>query len=137
MYKGTHNMAPRCIIDLLKPNEPKRNNMLSNKAGLKLKVPLVKYNTSATRSFSYAAATLWNSLPTNISEGKSLDKFKCSLKTHLYRKAFNLQLHTYYWLPNVKGMYKCYKLYSLCEAQIKTLQTVRFTLRYINVRTNY
>ena len=53
-------------MDLLKANEAKRDNMWSNKVGLKLKVPLVKYNTFATRSFSYAAATLWNALPTNI-----------------------------------------------------------------------
>ena len=58
-------MAPRYTIDLLKANEPKRDNMWSNKAGLmlntncsKLKVPLVKHNTFAARSFSYAAATL-------------------------------------------------------------------------------
>ena len=29
-------MAPKYIIDLLKANEPKRDNMQSNKAGLKL-----------------------------------------------------------------------------------------------------
>ena len=51
-------MAPRYIIDLLNANEPKRDNMQSNKALLNLKVPLVKYNTFAARSFSYAAATL-------------------------------------------------------------------------------
>ena len=55
MYKGIHNMAPRYIIDLLKANEPKRDNMWSNKAGLKLKVRLVKCKTFATRSFSYTA----------------------------------------------------------------------------------
>ena len=96
MYKGIYNKAPKYIIDLLKANEPKRDNMQSNKAALKLKVPLVKYNTFASRSFSYTVATLWNALPTNIQECKTLDKFKCSLKTHLYRKAFNLQAHTYY-----------------------------------------
>ena len=83
--------------------------MWSNKTGLKLKVPLIKYNTFATWSFSYAAATLWNVLPTNIWECKTLDKFKGSLKTHLYRKAFNLQAHTHYWL--------------LCKVHVQVLQT--------------
>ena len=46
-------MAPKYIIDLFKANEPKRDNMQSNQAGLKLKVLLVQYNTFATRSFSY------------------------------------------------------------------------------------
>ena len=59
-------MAPKYIIDLLKANEPKRDNMWSNKAELKLRVPLVKYNAFATRSFTYKAAILWNALPTNI-----------------------------------------------------------------------
>ena len=54
-----------------------------------LKVPLIKYNTFAARSFSYAAVTLWNGLPTKIRECKTLDTFKHSLKTYLYRKAFN------------------------------------------------
>ena len=58
-------MAPKYIIDLLKANELKRDNMQSNKVGLKLKVPFVKHNTFATRS-SYAAVTLWNALPTTI-----------------------------------------------------------------------
>ena len=66
MYKGLYNMAPQYIIDLLKANEPKRGNLWSNKAGLKLKVSLVKYNIFAIRSFSYTAAILWNALPTNI-----------------------------------------------------------------------
>ena len=66
MYKGIYNMAPKYIIDLLKANKLKRDNMWSKKAGLKLKVPLFKYNTFATKSFSYAAATLWNALLTNF-----------------------------------------------------------------------
>ena len=91
MYRGIHSKATKYIIYLLKADEPKRDNMRSNETGLKLKVPLIRYNTFATRSFSYTAATLWNALPTNIPQCKPLDKFKGSLKTHLYRKAFNLQ----------------------------------------------
>ena len=66
MYRGIHIKVPKYIIDLLKANELKKDNMQSNKAGLKLEVLLVKYNTFATRSFTYAAATLWNVFPTNI-----------------------------------------------------------------------
>ena len=66
MYRGIHNKAPKYIMDLLKANDPKRDNMQSNKTWLKLKIPLIKYNAFTTRSFSYAATTLWNALPTNI-----------------------------------------------------------------------
>ena len=88
-YRAIQNTVPKYIMDLLRPDEPKRDNMPSNKSGLKLKVPLIKYNSFTTRSFSYAAPTLWNGLPTNIRECKTLDKFKGLLKTYLYRKAFN------------------------------------------------
>ena len=111
-------------MDLLKPDELNRGNMQSNKSGLKLKVPLIKYNTFATRSLSYAAATLWNGLPTNIMECKTLDKFKGSLKTYLYRKAFK-PAHTHDCLLYVKCMYRCYKLTSPCKVHItKMLQTL-------------
>ena len=39
----------KVIMDLLKPDKPKRGNMQSNKSGLKLKVPPIKYNTFAAR----------------------------------------------------------------------------------------
>ena len=93
-YRSIQNRTPKYIMDLLKPDEPIRGNIWSNESGLKLKVPPIKYNTIATRSFSYAAATLWNGLPTNIRGFKTLDRFKGSLKTYLYRKAFN-SAHTH------------------------------------------
>ena len=67
-YRAMQNRVPKYITDLLRPDELKRDNMSSNKPGLKLKVPLNMYNIFTTRSFSYAAATLWNGLPTNIRE---------------------------------------------------------------------
>ena len=82
-YKVIQNRAPKYIMDLLRPDEPKRGNMQSNKSGLKLRVPFIKYNTFTARSFSHAAATLWNGFPTNIRQCKTLDKFKSSLKTYL------------------------------------------------------
>ena len=57
-YRAIQNRVPKYIMDLLRPDEPKRDNMQPNKSGPKLKVPNIKYNTFATRSFSYAAATL-------------------------------------------------------------------------------
>ena len=59
-YRAIQNRVPKYTMDLLRPDDPKRSNMQSNKSGLKLNVPLIKYNTFTTRSFSYAAATLWH-----------------------------------------------------------------------------
>ena len=53
-----------------------------------LNVLPVKYETFAARSFSHAAATLWNDLSNKMRESKTLDKFKQLLKTHLYKKSF-------------------------------------------------
>ena len=88
-YRTIQNRAPKYIMDLLKPDGLKRGNIHSNESGLKLKVLPIKYNTFAARSSSYGAATLWNGLPTNIRGCKTLDRFKSSLKTYLYRIAFN------------------------------------------------
>ena len=123
-YRAIQNRVPKYIMDLLRPDKPKRGNMWSNKSGLKFKVPLTKCNTFATKSFSYAAATLWNGLLTNIRECKTLEKIKGSLKTHLYRKAFNPTC-TYAWLLFVKCMYRCYKLTPPCKVHItKMLHTL-------------
>ena len=75
-------------MDLVKRSKPKSNNMQSNNAGVMLNVPPVKYKAFA-RLFSHVATTLWNQLPNNGRESKTLDKFKQLLKTHLYRKAVN------------------------------------------------
>ena len=88
-YKGINNTAPKYIMDLTKTSKPKRNNMQSNNARIMLNVPPVNYKTFTARSFSYAATTLWNELPKNIRESKTLDKFQQVLRTCLYKKAFN------------------------------------------------
>ncbi len=42
------------------------------------------------RAFCKAAPRLWNRLPRDIRHSKSINRFKCSLKTHLFKTAFNL-----------------------------------------------
>ena len=106
-YRTIQNRVPKYTMDLLRPHKPKRGNMQSNNSGLKLKVPLIKYNTFATRSLSYAAATLWNGLPTNIRECKTLGRFKSSLNTYLHRKAFKPAC-AHDLILFVKYMYRCY-----------------------------
>ena len=88
-YKGKNNTAPKYIMDLIKISKSKRDNMWSNKAGIILNLPPVKYKTFVARSFSHAATKIWNELPKNIRESKTLDKFKQLLKTHLHKRAFN------------------------------------------------
>ena len=50
-------------------------------------------NTAArlvTRTRKFDHITLWNQLPSHIRLSKSIDVFKRSLKTHLFKDAFNL-----------------------------------------------
>ena len=41
------------------------------------------------RSFSKAAPSLWNKLPSEIKNCSTLECFKCLLKTHLFKEAYN------------------------------------------------
>ena len=45
-----------------------------------LNISSVKYKIFAARSFGYAAPKLWNEVPKNIRESKTLDNFKKVLK---------------------------------------------------------
>jgi hypothetical protein len=53
-----------------------------------LVVPRVYLKAAGERSFSFAAPTVWNSLPTSLRNLTDLSRFKRELKTHLFRKAF-------------------------------------------------
>ena len=41
------------------------------------------------RSFSKTAPSLWNKLPSEIKNCSTLECFKCLLKTHLFKEAYN------------------------------------------------
>ena len=57
---------------------------------LLLKVPRFKNKTLGARTFAYAAASLWNSLPFEIRSVDNIDQFKSSLKTHLFKLAYDV-----------------------------------------------
>ena len=44
--------------------------------------------TSGDRSFQVASPGLWNGLPNDIRNAKTMDVFKSLVKTHLFRKAY-------------------------------------------------
>ena len=61
---------------------------LSYKMSDRLVVPLYSGERSAGTSYSVAAPKLWNSLPANIRNSRSLDTFKKHLKTHYFKEHF-------------------------------------------------
>ena len=88
-YKCLENKTPKYLTDLITVKRPRRENLWSDSNGKCLEIPYIRRQTFASRSFSYAAPALWNSLPSSIYQAPSLDKFKSLLKTHLFKQALN------------------------------------------------
>ena len=58
---------------------------------LLLQPPRIKtLKTLGDRSFEAAAPALWNKLPRAVRHSQNVQTFKKALKTHLFRKAYNL-----------------------------------------------
>ena len=89
-YKCLHNLAPRYLSDAITPLSaiPSRQRLRSSKSS---DVDVPRTNTKAgDRAFSVAGPSAWNQLPSNIQTAGSLQTFKGLLKTHLFRKSFNI-----------------------------------------------
>ena len=80
-YKTLHYNSPAYLSELVKPYAPARP-LRSSDSNL-LCVPRLK-SKAGLRSFSYAAPSLWNSLPPHIRFSSSLSAFRSSLKTFFY-----------------------------------------------------
>ena len=80
-YKTLQTGPPAYLADLLVPYRS-TCNLRSNDQN-RLVVPFIKSSTGR-QSFSYAAPTLWNSLPTALKNCSSLTSFCSRLKTRLY-----------------------------------------------------
>ena len=86
IYKALNGLSPSYLSNLLQRYAPVRNLRSSSAFLLQLKrFCLASYGS---RAFSVSAPQLWNRLPLNIKLSSSTDKFKCALKTHLFKLAF-------------------------------------------------
>jgi hypothetical protein len=86
VYKAQHGLAPSYISDMLEAYQPPRTLRSTNQ---KFLVTPSSRSKAGDRAFSTAAPALWNSVPLNIRESKSLAIFKKLLKTHLFSQAFD------------------------------------------------
>ena len=80
-FKSLHGLAPPYLADLLTHYTPPRSLRSANK--LLLLVPSIN-SAAGRRSFSFAAPTVWNSLPFHLRSCDSLSVFCSQLKTHLF-----------------------------------------------------
>ena len=87
-HKCLNGQGPQYLKELLIPHTHRRQGLRSNTQLDLLVRPFTKLKTFADRSFSIAAPTLWNQLPTALRQMDPLT-FKKELKTHLFRSCFN------------------------------------------------
>ncbi len=87
VFKCLENTAPQYLSDLLciRPEPARHLRGFDNR---QLCIPRSK-NKYGERSFLVSAPTLWNSLPFAIRNSSSLDSFKRSLKTFLFKQYYN------------------------------------------------
>ena len=109
-YKAIHGYAPLYISDLIRTGERTNYNLRSSSQLL-----LQPYNATKTkktlgdRAFQVASPGLWNGLPNDIRNAKTMDVFKSLVKTHLFRKAYAcyfFQNFTFLTLCNFQFIYQ-------------------------------
>ena len=79
--------APAYLSDLLHVYSPSRQ-IRSASDSRTLRIPHIKTKTFGHRSYSYAAPSVWNSLPREIRHNQSTTAFKTAPKTHIFRSYF-------------------------------------------------
>ena len=84
-----HGLAPQYLTNLLTRKVQHREGLHSNDKTSQLEIPHTTRKTFAARAFSVLGPELWNQLPSEIQHINSYTIFKKTLKTFLYRKAFN------------------------------------------------
>ena len=86
-FKVVTTQQPGYLNDLVKLHAPARQLRSSSRVN-RLQVDTAK-TQFASRAFCYAAPTVWNSLPSELTTDlSSINTFKSGLKTYLYRNAF-------------------------------------------------
>ena len=89
-YKAIHGLTPAYLCELITLKTVSRYSLRSSSEVL-LQPPRIKtLHTLGDRSFTVVAPALWNNLPNAVRCAQSVQSFKERLKTHLFRKAFDL-----------------------------------------------
>ena len=87
--KCLHGEVPEYLQSLLITYLPKREGLRSGTIVDRLIVPRTDKKTFADRAFSVAGPKVWNNLPNDVKTPKDVGHFKKTLKTHLFKLAFN------------------------------------------------
>ena len=87
-FKVLHGLSPSYLFDLI--SVKKTRYILRSLQAPVLNRPRTNRRTIGDSSFAAAAPTLWNALPQEIRQCQNINVFKCLLKTHLFRLAYNV-----------------------------------------------
>ena len=90
-FKCLNQLAPSYLSDLLIHYRPLRALRSSDKE--LLVQPRCHLKTYGERAFSFIAPKLWNTLPMSIKRCKSVEPFKSTLKTYLFKITLNCKSH--------------------------------------------
>ena len=102
-FKILHGAAPSYLKDLVSVLPDSRYQLRRNNKGILLERPRLRTKkTLGDRALSMAAPFLWNSLPLPIRQETSIDFFKRSVKTYLFKKAFSQIIYLFIYLFNFK-----------------------------------
>ena len=90
IFKIRHGVAPSYLKDLVSVLPDSQYQLRHNSNGILLERPWLRTKkTMGDHAFSIAAPLLWNSLLLPIRQETSIDSFKRSVKTYLFKKAFS------------------------------------------------
>ena len=87
-FKSFHNLAPDYLSCLLHHYVPSRNLRSVNRQ--ELVVPKSRLKNYGDRAFVHCAPVLWNRMPIELKLETDVGCFKKSLKTYLFKCAYNL-----------------------------------------------
>jgi hypothetical protein len=88
VYKCLNSLAPSYLCELIKPYHQDHYSTRRNQQNCLQKPPLFNLKSYGEKSFTYAAPTEWNKLPLEVKSAPSVENFKSSLKTYLFKKHF-------------------------------------------------
>ena len=83
-FKALHNKGPVYLKELLALHQPPRN-LRSATDPLMLHIPQSRLKNYGDKAFSIIAAIEWNKLELDTRSCETVNQFKTSLKTHLFK----------------------------------------------------
>ena len=90
MYNCSVGNAPSYLTELLSRPDVRKFGLRSNDDFNTYNIPFNKNKSFSDRSFSFIGPKLWNQLPLQIQNAKTVDEFKKCLKTHYFNSFYEL-----------------------------------------------